>query len=131
MPVYTQKFIFRSDLKSNPSIMYLFGDNVDRKGLGGQAKEMRGEPNASGVATKRSPSNGDDAFFSDDDYPEAVRVIFSDLLPVVEFLKKGGVVIIPEDGLGTGLSELPTRAPKVNQYLESRLADLRNISEAA
>ena len=52
-----QKFIYRSDLKANPSVLYLFGDNLQRVGLGGQAKEMRGEPNAVGIATKKAPDN--------------------------------------------------------------------------
>lgn len=52
MIVLHQKFIFREDLQANPDVYYLFGDNVERRGLGGQAKEMRGEPNAIGVATK-------------------------------------------------------------------------------
>ena len=41
MTVYrTEKIIKRDKLKSNPDILYLFGDNLLRKGLGGQAKEM-------------------------------------------------------------------------------------------
>lgn len=43
------KYIKRQDLKSNPNTQYLFGDNLKRSGFGGQAKEMRGEPNAIGI----------------------------------------------------------------------------------
>lgn len=123
-----QKFIFRSDLKSNPDVKYLFGDNCVRKGLGGQAKEMRGEPNAIGVATKRTPSNNPGEFFTDDEYEKNCEVISADLAPAIEHLAKGGTLVIPADGLGTGLSELPTRAPKTNAYLEGRLAELHNVA---
>jgi hypothetical protein len=42
---------------------YVFGDNGRRIGFGGQAKEMRGEPNAIGVATEWVPTNRPNAFF--------------------------------------------------------------------
>lgn len=127
MPVIFQKFIFRSDLKANPEVKYLFGDNLVRKGYGGQAKEMRGEPNAIGVATKRTPSNNPGEFFTDDEYTENTINMVTDLMPAVEHLKRGGILVIPADGLGTGLSELPTRAPKTNAALEGFLEDLRRI----
>jgi hypothetical protein len=62
------KRIYREDLRNNPDFMFLFGDNLQRTGLGGQAKEMRGEFNAIGIATKKSPSLSDDAFFTDEEY---------------------------------------------------------------
>jgi len=125
----TQKFIFRSDLRANPDVLYLFGDNLLRVGLGGQAKEMRGEPNAVGVATKRSPGMSTGDFFSDADYWAIRKQIDTDLAPAFEHLVDGGVVVIPEDGLGTGLSQLPERAPKVNRYLTDRLHALRKAAE--
>ena len=55
MKLFVQKWIARADLKQNQDRIYLFGDNVERVGHGGQAKEMRGEPNAIGIATKLKP----------------------------------------------------------------------------
>lgn len=124
MPVIYQKFIFRSDLQANPSVKYLFGDNLVRTGYGGQAKEMRDEPNAIGVATKKTPSNRPDEFFSDDDFEANVLAFWEDLRPAVTHLEAGGILVIPADGLGTGLSELPKRAPKTNKVLELMLRDL-------
>lgn len=125
MPVISQKFIFRSDLRANPGVLYLFGDNTIRRGLGGQAKEMRGEPNAVGVATKVAPGMGEGDFFTDRDIFHFMRVVDKDLIPAFNHVWNGGIVVIPEDGLGTGLSELPTRAPKLNRYLVDRLNVLR------
>ncbi|QGH74913.1 hypothetical protein MAL1_00167 [Bacteriophage DSS3_MAL1] len=127
MPVIYQKFIFRSDLQSNPNVKYLFGDNCVRKGYGGQAKEMRDEPNAIGVATKRTPSNRPGEFFTDDEYEDNIRTIMMDLVPAVDHLRTGGILVIPADGLGTGLSELPARAPKTNAYLVEQLKALESI----
>jgi len=131
--VLSQKFIFRSDLKSNPEVKYLFGDNLIRLGLGGQAKEMRGEPNAIGVATKKAPGMSPGDFFSDSDYDVFRHQVDEDLAPAFLHIANGGILIVPEDGLGTGLSQLPERAPKCNAYLLEKLESLYggNVAEAA
>lgn len=122
MPILFQHRIYREDLRNNPKIFYVFGDNVVRQGLGGQAGEMRGEPNALGVATKWEPSMNFDAFFSDDDYSRIIKIINRDLDEIEHHLDNfKNFVVFPSDGLGTGLSQLAIRAPKVNAYLERRL----------
>jgi hypothetical protein len=50
-----------------------------------------------------------------------------DMERVDEHLDQGGVVVVPSDGLGTGLSELPTRAPKINQYIVGGIQSMRKI----
>jgi hypothetical protein len=42
MPILYQHRIYRMDLIANPNILYVFGDNTKRVGMGGQAGEMRG-----------------------------------------------------------------------------------------
>jgi len=128
MPVITQKVINRSDLRINPNVMYLFGDNVQRVGKGGQAKAMRGEANAIGIATKKTPTQREDAYFSDDDFDYNVKIIVEDFVPAFKHIAMGGIVIVPEDGLGTGLSDMENRCPKtleaVNyliEFLDERL----------
>lgn len=125
--IITQKFIFRSDLRANPKVMYLFGDNLLRVGRGGQAKEMRGEPNAIGIATKRAPGRADQDFFNDLDYHDLADAVAKDIAVAAECLKNGALLVIPEDGLGTGLSELPERAPRVNAFLLDQIAKLYQI----
>jgi hypothetical protein len=44
--------ITREMVQADRNTVYVFGDNVARHGLGGQAKAMRGEPNTIGVSTK-------------------------------------------------------------------------------
>jgi hypothetical protein len=95
MTVITQKFIFRSDLKSNPDVMYLFGDNNERVGMGGQAKEMRGEPNAHGIRTKWLPTYNPDAFFSDSQFDKIVEMLDDDFEPVFHHLENCGIVVLP------------------------------------
>lgn len=121
----TQKFIFRVDLRANPKAVYLFGDNLLRVGLGGQAKEMRGEPNAIGIATKVSPGMLPEDFFSDDLYDTYAKTLIEDFEPAFRAAEAGKLIVVPHDGLGTGLSELPTRAPRLNKVLLDKLTELR------
>lgn len=133
--IIRQKWISREDLQNNPDVKYLFGDNVMRTGLGGQAKEARGEPNAIGVATKHVPASLSSAYFSDDEYMDNVKIILDDLMPAIEHIINGGTLVIPADGLGTGLSQLPQRAPRTNKALEDLIEylyvlDARNQEDA-
>lgn len=122
--VYLQKWIEREDLRNNPDAYFLFGDNLLREGMGGQAAAMRGEPNAIGIATKRAPRRDDAAYFSDDTLEENCRLIAQDFRKAFAKKAAGHLIVIPADGLGTGLSELPVRAPKTNQFLEHMLNQL-------
>jgi hypothetical protein len=124
MPVLYQQMIYRSDLERNPDAYYLFGDNDRRSGRAGQAGEMRGEDNAIGVRTKWAPDNREASFFSDKDAEEIMVMITEDLAELHDHLRDGGIVVIPADGLGTGLSQLPERAPQVNAFLEDALQQL-------
>jgi hypothetical protein len=124
MPLIYQKVIFRDDLQNNPKVLYVFGDNVERWGLKGQAKEMRGEPNAIGVATKWAPNNKAESFFSDRSYYPIMEIIRADMQPVIQALNDGRTVIWPADGIGSGLSNLEQNAPKVWQNLGKALNHL-------
>ena len=120
MPLEYRKRISRSMLVNEADTLFVFGDNLLRKGRGGQAAEMRGEPNAVGVPTKKAPSNAESAFFSDNDFDDAIKTIEGDLKRIADHLRSGGNVVWPSDGIGTGLADLPRRAPKIWEYLEER-----------
>lgn len=130
MPLLFQKWIDNEDLRRNRNVLYVFGDNLARKGLGGQAKAMRGEPNAVGVATKRFPHHDEDAYYTEE--PEAIiaqkRVIDEDMKPLFEHLKKGGIVVFPIDGIGTGIAELPKRAPTTHNYIEEKVTAMIRVA---
>ena len=117
-----QKFIYREDLKTNQGVMYLFGDNDMRVGKGGQAKEMRGEPNAIGIRVKKAPKTTN-AYYTDEEYQSNIEKINEDLKSVEERLKSGGNVVVPTDGMGTGLARLEEFAPKTLRYLQNRLLE--------
>lgn len=116
MPIETQQWITRSDLRANPDKIYVFGDNVQRSGLGGQAKEMRGEPNAIGVVTKWAPSMSARAFF--DDTAACKMLVERDLLRIQQALDHRRTVVVPADGIGTGLSRLSSCAPNLDRFIK-------------
>jgi len=102
--------IYRADLRASPEAIFVFGDNAVRIGMGGQAGHMRGEPNALGIATKRAPLMTPESFFSDSE-PQDRLTVEKDLKRLMGHIEAGRSIIVPWDGIGTGLSELPQRAP--------------------
>jgi hypothetical protein len=111
-----QAWITRQDLRDNRDKTYIFGDNVQRSGFAGQAKEMRGEPNAIGVVTKWAPSMAARAFF--DDTAACKILVERDLLKVQQAMDHGRTLVVPADGIGTGLSRLPQYAPNLDRFIK-------------
>lgn len=121
--------IHRADLVNNPDILYIFGDNLDRTGFGGQAKEMRGEPNAFGIATKRHASHNYPGDFMFDHQIGAPGIIDNEFKELELTLRscQYRALVIPLDGIGTGLSKLPEYAPKLLEYINQKLKDLEKL----
>lgn len=117
-----QKMIFRPDLRANPDTLYVFGDNEQRVGNGGQAGEMRGEPNAIGVATLSFEHP-----WGDHDFMHQTAVIDADLAPVVAALLRGRPVVLPLDGIGTGIARLPETSPLTFEHLRRRWRQLAGV----
>jgi hypothetical protein len=120
----TDRIITRNNLIENRDILFLFGDNSTRKGLGGQAKEMRGEPNSLGIVTKKFPSNEKDSFYSDEDFYVWLELFSGDMENLAEKVNSGKYKTIVIPPLGTGLADLPNRAPKIWNYLKIILDNL-------
>lgn len=125
MPVIFQERIERADLRANPARLYVFGDNEARRGMGGQAGACRGEPNAVGVATKRAPSMAESAMWSDADFDRCAAIIDADMAPLFKHARNGGLVVFPAAGIGTGLSQLPQRAPRLMEHVRFRVRELQ------
>lgn len=61
--------ITKSYLRQNPDHIFVFGDNLQRKGKGGAAK-LRDEPNTYGFITKKAPNNNDGSFYKPEEYKD-------------------------------------------------------------
>lgn len=109
-------YIKRAMLKAEPEKLFVFGDNFARMGFGGQAKEMRGEPNAVGIPTKRNPTMLKGAFLRDEDIGEWYRKVGPD---IVRLLDEGIIIVWPTAGIGTGLARLEETAPLIFKKIEA------------
>lgn len=121
-----QHRVFRLDLKANPDVRYVFGDNEQRVGYGGQAAEMRDEPNAIGIATLWAPGR----FWSDTEIENERQcaVLDNDFDPVFEALRQGRTVTFPLDGIGTGLADLERHSPTTFQHLQRLIGRMRELA---
>lgn len=88
-------------------MIFVFGDNLDRSGRGGQAI-IRHEPNAFGIPTKRFPRMHESAFFSDS---ECERNHVLTALRNLWHVAQGKQVVFPKDGIGTGLAKMEEKSP--------------------
>src|SRR6476659_4373940 len=103
--VCRQKWITRQDVRLRRTAIYLFGDNMQRRGFGGQAKAMRGEPNAIGIPTKWMPDSRDSSYFKDADFDRVRGAIDEAFGHTRAMLSQGFDIVIPADGIGTGLAD--------------------------
>ena len=121
----TTRILKREDLKKNPGTLYVFGDNDQRSGLGGQAKEMRGEPNAMGISTKKAPNMDDSAFKSDSQFEENARIITADIDNIIAAWNTGKYNKLLVPPIGVGLAKLSEKAPRTFEYLNAELTRLQ------
>lgn len=130
MPIRREPHITRQMVRDEPETLWVFGDNLARKGLGGQAKEMRGEPNAVGIPTKRRPSRDPSAYFADIDQDMAAFLLVATYAfqRLRRHLEAGGTVVFPSDGIGTGLADLERRTPRIWASLQRAIARLEAIT---
>jgi len=105
--------------KANRNKIYVFGDNVLRKGKAGQAI-IRNCKNSFGVITKRYPNNKHDSYLKDNEFD--LKLVMNDLTKLRYLMYKGNTIVFPRDGLGTGLAQLGLHAPKIHikmfKYIE-------------
>lgn len=120
MKVEFKNFITRIEIKANRNKIYVFGDNLQEIGYGGQAKEMRGEYNTIGIPTKKSPYE----YLTDKDYDKVVTLIKAKFSIIEGHLQCNHKVVIPSAGIGTGLADLPNKAPKIWIVIEEELKKL-------
>ena len=95
---------------NNPKALYIFGDNTFRKGKGGQA-QIRDCKNSFGICTKWAPNNDDGAFFIDT--INCLEIVERDIFNLIKYYQESDYdnMVFPEDGLGSGLSDMPNKCP--------------------
>ena len=108
----------------NPNKLFIYGDNTLRCGKAGQA-QIRDRENSVGIATKFHPGMNEEDFFSDLKLNQCVNIMVQDVEKVVSCLtnpqRNFDTLVFPVNGFGTGLSQLPERAPEVYKNLGTLL----------
>lgn len=115
--------ITRKFIHDHPATVFVFGDNFAGKGLGGQAKEARGEYNTVGIPTKWFPDNRPSSFFSDDEFfllKRHLDAVFRD----IKLIKRSGHKIVFFPRIGMGLADLQNRAPKTLAYIREKIVEI-------
>ena len=127
MPLlWTTEYYTAELLRKYSQYTFVFGDNIQRIGKGGQAI-IRDEPNVIGIPTKATPG----IFFVDYKMEPVLKeghmswnafkkTIDEDLQKVEDKLALGETVVVPMDFIGTGLAALPEKAPGLLFYLYHR-----------
>lgn len=126
MPIEKMKFYNPEICSKHKNAIFVFGDNMIGKGTGGQAC-IRYCENSFGIPTKHLPARHEKAYFSDNDYNNVIPVLKEKFIQLNEELKSGKTIIWPEDGIGTGLADLPNRAPKIYAYIQKCFERLEEL----
>ena len=124
--IEVQQLFSVEDCLANPNKLYIFGDNLLGVGKGGQAI-IRDCPNTFGVPTKKLPSMGNKDFFSDkgteeEEIRHCLNTLYRYWVTGVFYStnytrSKLPILVFPNNGLGTGLSQMPTRSPKLYKLM--------------
>ncbi len=118
MPRITRKYV-----RDHLNLLFIFGDNDERKGFGGLAKEVRGELNSVGIRVKRHPSLYDNSFYNDLDFSEQSLKITCDIKEVKLRSEHYDAIVFPSNGIGTGLADLKNKSPATWKYLNKMLIE--------
>lgn len=116
-----ERFITREMVRDNPQKIFIFGDNDEQVGFGGQAAQMRGEKNVIGIPTKKKPDMNEGSFYTDLEFEENKLKINAAIKEILKKIREGYDIVIPENGIGSGLSELNKRAPKTFKFINSSI----------
>lgn len=97
--------------ENNPSFLFVFGDNLLKKGKKGQAI-IRDCKNAFGVPTKRLPSMEKGSFFTDQ--RDEIDIVKEKLIFLWEEHLSGKTIVLPKNMIGSGLARLNENSPYIN-----------------
>ncbi len=107
----------------HPNYLFIFGDNDVHQGHKGQAI-IRDQPNAIGIPTKKYPSMKSYSFYSDDEFEINKCKMDRAIKKIKKQLNKYDALVLPRDGLGTGLARLDKKAPQTFKYLANQINKL-------
>ena len=125
---YFKGFWNRVDIEKQTDKVFLFGDNTDDRLVtkyipASTQAVIRGLPNAIGIDTKKNRGTSIQSYFTNSDFNTFKQQVDEAIQKAKD---SGKIIVIPEDGIGTGKAMLKEKAPKLFSYLEEQLNLLKN-----
>lgn len=99
--IIRQTWITREDLRANPDIVFVYGDNAARDGQRGLARQMRHEPNSHAISISWAPYES----FSLLTFEPAAALIVDDLCALVD--RQPRLIVWPLTGLVPDFQSMP------------------------
>ena len=99
--VVRQTWITREDVRANPEIIYVYGDNAAREGQRGLARQMRHEPNSHPISISWGPFEP----FSLLTFERAASLIDKDLVALID--RQPRMIVWPIAGLVPDFQTMP------------------------
>ena len=117
----------REDAENNPDFTFLFGDNIIDYLNSYVPKStqavIRGLPNAIGIVTKKNRGTHETSYFCDDDFESFKYWLDKQMNKLQTLINTQNVVLIlPENGIGTGKAMLKEKSSKCWELLQTTLA---------
>lgn len=110
-------------IRRSENAVFIFGDNLLRYGLGGQAAVCRPFVDlgkAFGIPTKREPKNNENSYFADrkDEYDAVIES-----LKRIERMHDSGRDIFFLPCIGEGRAQLPSRSPGIYRLIQQFIVE--------
>lgn len=113
--------IYRKFIQSHPEYIFIYGCDYFNKSFFGQSNHAFGEPNAFGVPTIYKICASGIHFF-DDGMFDFFKGIIDERIGKIP---TGEKPIIPFPKIGCGYSEMDRKAPKLYNYLKSKIDTIK------
>jgi hypothetical protein len=130
--IYFDKFWNINDTIKYKDYLFIFGDNDKKIGNKGQAC-IRNTfvKNTAGIPTKKEPNFNLHSYYNDNELELNKEKINNAIDIIIHRLKNEKFIgiIMPKNGLGTGLADLQNKAPLTFKYLNSAIDKLIKIIE--
>lgn len=130
--IYFDKFWNIDDTIKYKDSLFIFGDNDKKIGCKGQACIRHSfVKNVVGIPTKKEPNFKTTSYYNDNELEINKQKINNAIDLILKRLKEEKFVgiILPKDGLGTGLADLKNKAPLTFEYLNLAIENLIKIVE--
>lgn len=122
--IIQKEFIDKNYLIENPNHIFVFGDNLLRKGYGGCAK-LRDFKNTYGFITKKKPDNINTSFYKPEEYSEVYKL---EIQKLIKFIVDNPEKLFVISRLGSGLANKYKIFEKIiNPNIKHKLSMLKNV----